>query len=63
MKCVCGLRLTITRVATNQHVALVTGAAVTTHSVVALVVTPSISIAALIDICKYNRDTINTNAE
>lgn len=49
--------LTITHVASYQHVALVTGAAVTAHSVVALMVTPSIPLAALVDICKQEGGT------
>lgn len=52
MMAIYGLWLTITHVASYQYVALVTGAAVTAHSVVALVVTPSISLAALVHICK-----------
>lgn len=52
MMSIYGPWLTITHVASYQHVALVTGAAVTAHSVVALVVTPSVSLAALVDICK-----------
>lgn len=44
--------LTVTHVASYQHVAFVTGAAVTAHSVVALMVTPSVPFAALVDICK-----------
>lgn len=43
--------------APHQHVALVTGAAVTAHSVVALVVTPSVPLAALINICTQDGDT------
>lgn len=56
------LQLTVTHVASYQHVALVTGAAVTAHSVVALVVTPSISLAALINICVEHGDTADMNA-
>lgn len=48
---VCGL-LTITHVASYQRVAVVTRTAVTAHSVVALMVTPSVSGAALVNICK-----------
>lgn len=51
------LQLTITHVAPNQHVALVTGAAVTAHGVVALVVTPSVPLAALVYICTEGGDT------
>ncbi len=54
-----GLWLTVTHVASYQHVALVAGAAVTAHGVVALMVTPSISLAALIDICKQDGGTVN----
>ena len=50
--CICGLWLTITHLASHQHVSLVTGAAVTAHSVVALVITPSVPLAALVDICE-----------
>lgn len=52
MMSIYNLWLTITHVASYQHVALVTRAAVTAHSVVALVVTPSVSLAALVNICK-----------
>lgn len=45
------LQLTSTRVASMQLVALVTGAAVTAHGVVAPVVTPSVPLAALVNIC------------
>lgn len=60
-KCmVCGF-LTMTHVASYQHVALVTRAAVTAHSVVALVVTLSICGAALINICKQDSGAVNVN--
>lgn len=52
--CMVRASLTITHVASYQHVALVTGAVVTAHGVVALMVTPSISLAALIDIYKQD---------
>lgn len=56
------LQLTSTHEASFQLVALVTGAAVTAHSVVALVLTPSISLAALINICAEDGDTADMNA-
>lgn len=62
MMYICGLWLTITHVASYQHVSLVTGAAVTAHSVVALMVTPSISLAALVDICKQDGGTVDVSA-
>lgn len=46
--------LTTTHVASYQHVALVTQAVVTAHSVNALVVTLSICRAAFINICKQD---------
>ena len=61
MMCIHGLWLTITHVVSYQHVALVTGAAVTAHSVVALMVTPSISLVALVYICKLDSGTVNMN--
>lgn len=50
---VCGL-FTVAHVASDQHVALVTRAAVTAHGVVALVVTAAVSGAALVNICNVN---------
>lgn len=52
MGAVCGVRLTIAHVTSHQHVALVAGAAVAAHGVVALVVAASVSLAALVHICK-----------
>lgn len=50
-----GLWLTVAHVPSHQHVARVTGAAVAAHGVVALVVTPSVPLAALVHICKRRR--------
>lgn len=54
-----GLWLTATHVASIQPVTLVTGAAVATHGVVALMVTPSVCVAALINICIQDDNTVN----
>lgn len=50
------LQLTSAHVASQQLVALVTGAAVTAHRVVALVLAPSVPLAALVHICARRRD-------
>lgn len=52
MTAVWALWLTVAHVTSHQHVAWVTGAAVAAHGVVALVVTPSVPLAALVHICK-----------
>lgn len=49
--CVC-VSLTVTQLAFDQHVTAATGAMVATHSVVTLVVTSSIPLVALVDICQ-----------
>lgn len=47
-----GLWLTVAHVASYQHVARVTGAAVAAHGVVALVVAAAVPLAAFVHICK-----------
>lgn len=48
--------LTVAHVTSHQHVARMAGAAVAAHGVVALVVTPSVPLAALVHICKEEEE-------
>lgn len=56
----CSSGLTITHVASHQHVAVAAGAAVAAHGVVALVVAACVPLAALVDICKQDKQSGKT---